>query len=130
MAVRRSAWGLARDASAEQMLDEKGSWPQMASLTAQADVVIVACSQDATTRGFLNQAFLSACKPGVIIVNVARGKEGLRAWMASLTPQADIVIVTRFQDAPTCCSVSQAFLSVCKHGVITMNVARGERHPT
>ena len=57
------------------MLDEKGSWPQMASLTPQADVVIVACSQDAMTQGFVNQAFLSACKPGVIIVNVARGKE-------------------------------------------------------
>ena len=51
----------------------------MASLTPQADVVIVACSQDATTRGFVNQAFLSACKPGVIIVNVARGKVYLRA---------------------------------------------------
>ena len=48
--------------------------------------------------------------------------------MASLTPQADVVIVTHSQVAPTCGSVSQAVLSVCKHGVITMNVARGERH--
>lgn len=89
MAVRRSAWGQARDASAEQMLDEKGSWPQMASLTPQADVVIVACSQDATTRGFVNQAFLSACKPGVTIVNVARGKEraSVPRWLASLRKQ-------------------------------------------
>ena len=79
MAVRRSAWGQARDASVEQWLDEKGSWPQMASLTPQADVIIVACSQDAMTRGFVNQAFLSACKPGVIIVNVARGKVCLHA---------------------------------------------------
>ncbi len=46
----------------------------MASLTPEADIIIVACSQDATTRGFVNSAFLSACKAGVIIVNVARGE--------------------------------------------------------
>ena len=73
-AVRRSAWDQAGEAGAEALLDAKGSWSNMGSLTAEADIVIVACSQDATSRGFVNQAFLSACKPGVIIVNVARGK--------------------------------------------------------
>ena len=73
-AVRRSAWGKPVDAAAEAALDAKGLWGQMSSLTGQADIIILATSQDATTRGFVNQAFLSACKPGVIIVNVARGK--------------------------------------------------------
>lgn len=73
-AVRRSSWGQAGDAAAEGLLDAKASWVQLDSLTPVADVIIVVCSQDATTRGFVGQAFLSACKPGVIIVNVARGK--------------------------------------------------------
>ncbi|CAK0780981.1 hypothetical protein CVIRNUC_005244 [Coccomyxa viridis] len=85
-AVRRSAWGKAEDAAAEAALDAKGLWGQMSSLTGQADIIILATSQDATNRGFVNKAFLSACKPGVIIVNVARGglldyesvKEGLQ----------------------------------------------------
>ena len=45
----------------------------MASLTPEADIIVLACSQDATTRGFVNSAFLLACKAGVTIVNVARG---------------------------------------------------------
>ena len=73
-AVRRSGWGQAGDAAAESLLDAKASWSEMASLTPEADIIIVACSQDATTRGFVNSAFLSACKAGVIIVNVARGE--------------------------------------------------------
>ena len=73
-AVRRSAWGEAEAAAAEAALDAKGLWGQMSSLTGQADIIILATSQDATTRGFVNKAFLSACKPGVIIVNVARGE--------------------------------------------------------
>ena len=75
IAVRRSGWGKAEDAAAEATLDAKGLWGQMSSLTGQADIIILATSQDATTRGFVNKAFLSACKPGVIIVNVARGKD-------------------------------------------------------
>lgn len=76
-AVRRSGWGQAGDAAAESLLDAKASWSEMPSLTPEADVIIVACSQDATTRGFVNSAFLSACKAGVVIVNVARGKTQL-----------------------------------------------------
>ena len=83
-AVRRSAWGKPEDAAAEAALDAKGLWGQMSSLTGQADIIILATSQDATTRGFVNKAFLSACKPGVIIVNVARGKHCFlcdRCWL-------------------------------------------------
>ena len=85
-AVRRSAWGQADDAAAEAALDAKGLWGQMGSLTGQADIIILATSQDATTRGFVNKAFLSACKPGVIIVNVARGKHCLLCGTCWLPP--------------------------------------------
>ncbi|BDA43435.1 Glyoxylate reductase [Coccomyxa sp. Obi] len=73
MAVRRSAWGQAADASAEALLDRKGAWSDMASFAADADIIIVACSQDSSSIGFVNDSLIAACKPGVIIVNVARG---------------------------------------------------------
>ncbi|EIE22438.1 hypothetical protein COCSUDRAFT_37061 [Coccomyxa subellipsoidea C-169] len=72
-AVRRSSWGQAADASAEALLDDKGGWGDMRRFAAGADVIIVACSQDSSSMGFVNEDLLSACKRGVIIVNVARG---------------------------------------------------------
>ncbi len=73
LALRRSAWGQAADASAEALLDRKGAWSDMASFAADADIIIVACSQDSSSFGFVNDSLIAACKPGVIIVNVARG---------------------------------------------------------
>lgn len=72
-AVRRSAWGAAPDQAAEALLDGRGAWGDLPRLAAEADVIVVACSQDATSRGFVDAALLAACKPGVVIVNVARG---------------------------------------------------------
>lgn len=71
--MRRSSWGQAADASAEALLDDKGGWGDMRRFAAGADVIIVACSQDSSSMGFVNEDLLSACKRGVIIVNVARG---------------------------------------------------------
>jgi phosphoglycerate dehydrogenase-like enzyme len=38
-----------------------------------ADVVVFACSLNDQSRGMMNDDFLALCKPGVIIINVARG---------------------------------------------------------
>lgn len=73
LGVRRSAWGRKADTAAQQLLHERAAWADMHRVAAQADIIVVACSQDATSRGFVNHALLAACKPGVIIVNVARG---------------------------------------------------------
>jgi phosphoglycerate dehydrogenase-like enzyme len=74
MAVRRSAWSAhAPDQDAQAALAAKGAWADMPRLAADADIIVLACSQDSTTRGFVNAQLLAACKPGVIIVNVARG---------------------------------------------------------
>lgn len=51
----------------------RGSWQQLHELAAQADIVALTCTETPATRGMINDQFLSACKPGVIIVNVARG---------------------------------------------------------
>ena len=44
-----------------------------ARLLGTADVVVFACSLNDESRGMMNDAFLALCKPGVIIINVARG---------------------------------------------------------
>ena len=76
--VRQSV--LTRRASAE--LDEDPDvavWAQlsdvagMSHLLQAADVVVFACSLNEESRGMMNDAFLALCKPGVIIINVARG---------------------------------------------------------
>lgn len=41
----------------------------------QADLLYVCCSQNADNMGFVNKAFLSALKPGVVLINVARVSE-------------------------------------------------------
>lgn len=77
-ALRRSEWGekaaSAGAAAAEALLSDKGVWPRdTARLAGAADIVIVTCSQDASNRGMVGAGFLSSCKPGVRVVNVARG---------------------------------------------------------
>eukprot|EP00887_Chlorella_sp_A99_P000709 scaffold5.g709.t1 len=77
-ALRRQAhWGQAADAltaAAEAALAAKGCWPaDTARLAADADLVVLTCHQDASSRGMVNAEFLGHCKQGVRIVNVARG---------------------------------------------------------
>lgn len=70
-AVRRSAWQ--GEHPAEALLDHQGGWEDLPSLAVNADIVVLACVMSELTRGMVNSAFLAACKPGVHIVNVARG---------------------------------------------------------
>jgi phosphoglycerate dehydrogenase-like enzyme len=84
-----AAWGSdPQTASIEALLSDRGGWPTDAlRLAATADVVILACELNSSTRGMLGKDFLSHCKDGVIVVNVARGglmdKEALLEGLAS-----------------------------------------------
>lgn len=54
---------------------ERGVWPaDTARLAAGADIIALTCHQDAHNRGMVGREFLSHCKQGVRIVNVARGE--------------------------------------------------------
>jgi phosphoglycerate dehydrogenase-like enzyme len=56
------------------LLDGRGRFPEdVASLAASADFVVLTCPQNAETRGMVDERFLASCKPGVRIINVARG---------------------------------------------------------
>ena len=81
-AVRRSAWvvedvrqpsgGLAQRARAA--LDGRGvGRDDLLAMAADADVVFLTCVQNEETQGMVDREFLSSCKDGVTIVNVARG---------------------------------------------------------
>ena len=69
--MRRSAW--TGEHPAEALLDERGGWGDLHAMAANADVLVLACSQNDQTRGLVNAALLAGCKPGVLIVNVTRG---------------------------------------------------------
>ena len=55
-------------------VEKRGSWSQLHAFAAEADIVILTCTQTAATRGMVDAAFLAACKAGVIIINMARGE--------------------------------------------------------
>ncbi len=64
--VRRS-----REASATA--DRVGTQGDLPSLLPDADVVVLACPLNDTTRGLADAGFFAAVKPGALLVNVARG---------------------------------------------------------
>ncbi len=70
--TRRAAGELDEDpdvADWAQVSDVAG----MSRLLRAADVVVFACSLNTESRGMMDAEFLARCKPGVIIINVARG---------------------------------------------------------
>lgn len=77
-ALRRSDhWGKHKDllsSAAESALLDRGVWPQdMHRLASAADIIIITCKQDSENVEMINADFLSHCKHGVRVVNVARG---------------------------------------------------------
>ena len=74
MGVRRVPWGgTPADAPLEAELQQKGLFQDIHHMAGQADLVVLTCSLTEITRGMVDSAFLKACKPGVRIINVARG---------------------------------------------------------
>ena len=57
----------------EEPLDDLGLEADFPALVAGVDVIFLCCSQNPDNVGMVNKAFLSHCKPGVVIVNVSRG---------------------------------------------------------
>lgn len=75
LGVRKSPWGSKpQDSLLEAELEQKGLFEDLIPLAAQADLVVLTCSVTDETRNMVNHKFLQACKPGVRIINVARGK--------------------------------------------------------
>ncbi len=78
MGVRRSPWGAnPSDSHLEAELQQRGVFQDLPSLVGQADLIVLTCSLTDATRGMVDRPFLKACKPGVRIINVARGLQSL-----------------------------------------------------
>jgi phosphoglycerate dehydrogenase-like enzyme len=62
-----------RTVAASAVADRVGTMADARAFAGEADVIVLACSLNAATRGFADAGFFAAAKPGAILVNVARG---------------------------------------------------------
>ncbi|HPU53933.1 MAG TPA: D-2-hydroxyacid dehydrogenase [Burkholderiaceae bacterium] len=65
--------GVSRRALPDALLDEVRRADELDTVLSQADVVLVAVPSGARTRGLIGATQLAACKPGALLINVARG---------------------------------------------------------
>lgn len=54
-------------------LSRKGRWSDLHSFASTADLAFVCCAENDETRGVIGDAFWEKAKPGLVLVNVARG---------------------------------------------------------
>jgi phosphoglycerate dehydrogenase-like enzyme len=62
-----------RTPSASPLADTVGTMADLPAFLPMADIIVVACPLNATTRGFADSSFFASVKPGAILVNIARG---------------------------------------------------------
>jgi len=55
------------------IVDRVGTSADLPAFLPEADVIVLACALNDTTRGMADTAFFDAVKPGAILVNIARG---------------------------------------------------------
>ena len=78
LARRARAFGMrvvavSRTVKTDELLDECHPLAELHRVLATADVVVVAIALTAQTRHLFDRQALAACKPGALLVNVARG---------------------------------------------------------
>lgn len=62
-----------RSPSSDANVDRFGTPSDLLSMLPDADVIVLACPLNDTTRGMADAAFFAAAKQGAILVNIARG---------------------------------------------------------
>lgn len=62
-----------RTPSGSTDVDRVGTMADLGALLPEADVVVLACALNESTRGFANRSFFEAMREGTILVNIARG---------------------------------------------------------
>lgn len=75
LGVKQGPWDAVEGGEdVDQLFQERGQWSQLLELAAKADIIILTCAVTPASKGMVNKAFIAACRPGPIIINVARGK--------------------------------------------------------
>lgn len=72
--VKQAPWDTLQSKSLDELFTERVQWPELLHAAGKSDIIVLTCAVTDATRGMINEAFLRACKEGVIIINVARGK--------------------------------------------------------
>lgn len=97
VAVRRST-------DAAGLADRVVTPAQLAQELPDADVVVLACSSNASTRHLVDAGFLAAMKPGSVLVNIARGdlvvEDALRQALDAGVPELAILDVFEQEPLP------------------------------
>ena len=62
-----------RSPETSDIVDKAGTMADLPTLLPEADIIVLACPLNETTRGFADADFFGAVKPGAILVNIARG---------------------------------------------------------
>jgi phosphoglycerate dehydrogenase-like enzyme len=78
VAKRAKAFGagisvVRRSPESSDVVDKAGTMADLPSLLPEADIIVLACPLNESTRGFAGTKFFGAVKPGAILVNIARG---------------------------------------------------------
>lgn len=86
--------GVKRNAGAQEFADKMVTNAELLRALPNADVVVLACSLNDSTRDLANEAFFRAMKPGSLLINIARGGVVVdEALMAALDRDAPAVAV-------------------------------------
>ena len=78
VAKRAKAFGtgisvVRRSPATSDVVDKAGTMADLPALLPEADIIVLACPLNESTRGFAGTDFFAAVKPGAILVNIARG---------------------------------------------------------
>jgi phosphoglycerate dehydrogenase-like enzyme len=96
--------GIRRSASPHPLADQMGTLKDVLSFVAEADVIVLSCALNETTRDLANEAFFKATKPGSVLINIARGPvivdEALFAALDRNAPAVAVLDVFREEPLP------------------------------
>jgi phosphoglycerate dehydrogenase-like enzyme len=109
IAQRAKAFGASvtavrRSMDAAGLADHVVPLAQLGEVLPDADVVVLACASNAATRHLVDAEFLSAMKPGSVLVNIARGdlvvEDALQQALDRGTPELAILDVFEQEPLP------------------------------
>ena len=96
--------GVRRNTAPHEFADRVATQAELPKLLPEADVVVLSCALNDTTRDLANEQFFQAMKPGSILINIARGgvvdEHALLTALARNTPRVAILDVFKQEPLP------------------------------